>query len=82
MITLVAYPRLQRVIAFLRQGAGTANGDNGEADPWMQNPERLAHARFDGPGVVLAYMADDANYVSRSTGSTQLGASCRERHVC
>ena len=28
------------------------------------NFERLSHARIDGPGVTLAYMADDKAHVS------------------
>ena len=28
------------------------------------NVERLAHAKIEGPGVTLAYMADDKTHVS------------------
>ncbi|PWN46639.1 hypothetical protein IE53DRAFT_391189, partial [Violaceomyces palustris] len=29
------------------------------SDPWMMDPTRFDHAKFEGPGIILGYMADD-----------------------
>ncbi|KAF9006504.1 Sac2 family-domain-containing protein [Cyathus striatus] len=33
-----------------------------DSESWRMNIERLRHARIDGPGVTLAYMADDKSH--------------------